>query len=163
MDDKMKKSLDEMREYLQETTSELLMMREMDNLEMYRMLTDIGKELEGLSEEERTDENYVYGCISNVYIADDFQDGRVFYRGVSDAHVVRGYLAVLIHALSGLTPEDIVNGTRDAVEKFARETDLKASLTPNRANAFGNIYKLLVEKAARHRAASDSEAASGPD
>lgn len=162
MGDTVNKSLEEMRGYLQETTSELLMMREMDNLEMYRMLTDLGKELEGLSEDERTDENYVYGCISNVYIADDFHDGRMFYRGVSDAHVVRGYLAVLINALSGLTPEDIVNGTRDAVETFARETDLKASLTPNRANAFGNIYKLLVEKAAR-RAASGSESTAGND
>lgn len=142
------KSLEDMREYFEETTSELLMMREMDNLEMYRMLTDLGKELEGLREDERTEANFVYGCVSNVYIADDFIDGRVFYRGVSDAHVVRGYLAVLIRALSGLTPKDIITGTRESVEKFARETDLKASLTPNRANAFGNIYKLMVEKAA---------------
>ncbi|TVR67793.1 MAG: SufE family protein [Spirochaetaceae bacterium] len=144
-----KKSLEEMRAYLEEITSELLMMREMDNLEMYRMLTDMGKELEGLSEEEKTEENYVYGCISNVHIADELREGRMVYRGVSDAHVVRGYLAVLVNALSGLAPEDVLSGTREAVEKFARETDLKASLTPNRANAFGNIYKLMVDKAAR--------------
>ncbi len=150
MDDNVTKTLEDMRSYFEETTAELLMMREMDNLEMYRMLTDLGTELEGLSAEEKTEENFVYGCISNVYIADDFRDGRVYYRGVSDAHVVRGYLAVLINAMSGLTPEDVVTGTREAVEKFARETDLKASLTPNRANAFGNIYKLMVEKASKH-------------
>lgn len=144
----MEKTLDDMKAYLEETTEELVMMREMDNLEMYRMLTDIGKELDGLRDEEKNEENFVYGCTSNVHIADDFRDGRVYYRGVSDAHVVRGYLAVLVNALSGLTPEDIVNGTREAVEKFARDTDLKASLTPNRANAFGNIYKLMVDKAA---------------
>lgn len=144
------KSLADMQAYFDEITDELTMLREMDNLEMYRMLTDKGKELEGLSQEERTEENYVYGCISNVYIADDFREGRVFFRGVSDAHVVRGFLAVLVEGLSGLTPEDIMNGTEGAVEKFARDTDLKASLTPNRANAFGNIYKLMVDKARRH-------------
>ena len=148
MDGIMKKSVEQMQEYLQEITAELLMMREMDNLEMYRMLTDLGKELEGLHDPEKCEENYVYGCISNVYIAAELQDGRVHYRGVSDAHVVRGYLSILVSAMNGLAPEDVVTGTRDAVEKFARDTDLKASLTPNRANAFGNIYKLMVEKAA---------------
>jgi cysteine desulfuration protein SufE len=146
-----RKSPDEMREYLDEIRDELLMMREVDNLEMYRVLTDLGKELDGISEQERTDENFVYGCVSNVYIADDFQDGVMNYRGVSDAHVIRGYLAVLTRALSGLTPDEILDQSRDAVERFARETDLKASLTPNRANAFGNIYDLMREKAKRRR------------
>lgn len=140
---------EEMRAYLQEVQDELLMMREIDNLEMYRVLTDLGKELRGLDDEERTDENYVYGCVSNVYIADDYEDGSISFRGVSDAHVIRGYLAVLCQALSGLTPEDLLAESREAVERFARDTDLKASLTPNRANAFGNIYQLMREKAER--------------
>lgn len=152
------KTLEDMKAYLEEVTGELLTMRELDNLEMYRMLTDLGRELEEISEEEKREENFVYGCISNVYIADDFEDGHMVYRGVSDAHVVRGYLAVLVNALSGLAPEDVVSGTREAVEKFARETDLKASLTPNRANAFGNIYKLMVDKAARRVSGSPGAA-----
>lgn len=142
---------DQMRAYLDEIRDELLMMREIDNLEMYRVLTDLGKELEGISDEERTEENFVYGCISNVYIADDYEDGVMRYRGVSDAHVIRGYLAVLAAALSGLTPEEILTESREPVERFARETALKASLTPNRANAFGNIYQLMREKAERRK------------
>lgn len=147
MGEAVRKTPEEMRAYLSEVTEELLMMREMDNLEMFRMLTDLGKELPGLGEDEKTDENFVYGCTSNVYIAADLVDGRVQYRGVSEAHVVRGYLAVLVHALSGLAPEDVIENTREAVETFAQDTDLKTSLTPNRANAFGNIYKLMVDKA----------------
>lgn len=148
------KTLDDMRDFLAEATDELLSLREMDNLEMYRMITDKGKELEGISDEERTDENYVYGCISNVYIADDLEDGRMHYRGVSDAHVVRGLLAYMVEAMNGLTPDDVVEGTREAVEKFAADIDLKSTLTPNRANAFGNIYELLVNKAAARRGSS---------
>lgn len=142
------KSLEQMHEYFAEVVEELNSLREIDNLEMYRRLTDLGKELPGLEDGERTEDNFVYGCVSNVYIADDLRDGRIYFRGVSDAHVVRGFLAVLVFALSGLKPEDVVSGTRDAVEAFARDSDLKASLTPNRANAFGNIYKLMVDKAA---------------
>ena len=134
--------------YLKEITDELVTIREMDNLEMYRMLTDIGKKLNELPEEEKTDENFVYGCVSMVYIAHGFdEEGAIHYRGSSESHIVRGYLAILIEALSGLAPGDVVSGTKGMVEQFARETDLKATLTPNRANAFGNIYQLMVEKA----------------
>lgn len=143
------KRLDDVSEYLNETAEEMIGLREIDNLEMYRMLTDLGNDLTPLNDGERTDDNYVYGCISNVYVAAELtEDGAVVYRGESESHVVRGYLAVLVEALSGLPPEAIVSGSRDLVEQFARETDIKASLTPNRANAFGNIYELMVVKAA---------------
>ena len=76
------------------------------------------------------------------------------YRGVSEAHVVRGLLAYMVEALNGLPPEDVVSGTREAIEQFAEDVDLKATLTPNRANAFGNIYALMVEKAAARASSS---------
>ncbi|MFA7566025.1 MAG: SufE family protein [Alkalispirochaeta sp.] len=142
------KTLEDMKQYLRDVTEDLLMMREIDNLEMYRAITEKGKELEGIVDAERTDDNFVYGCISNVYIVGELQDGSMHYRGSSEAHVVRGLLTYMIEALNGLSPKDIVTGTRDAVEGFAEAVDLKSTLTPNRANAFGNIYKLIVEKAA---------------
>lgn len=141
------KSLEDMQAYLDEVTDELLMVREMDNLEMYRMITDKGKELEGITDEERTDDNFVYGCVSNVYVAGDLEEGRMHYRGVSEAHVVRGLLTYMIEALNGLAPEDVVSGTREPIEQFSEKLDLQSTLTPNRANAFGNIYQLMVEKA----------------
>lgn len=142
------KTLEEAKSYLEEITDELVTIREMDNLEMYRMLTDIGKKMEELPEEKKTPENFVYGCVSNVYVADEIgEDGAIYYRGSSESHIVRGYLAILIEALSGLPPADVANETKGMVEAFARDTDLKATLTPNRANAFGNIYQLMVDKA----------------
>lgn len=141
------KTLEDMKAFLADATEELNMLREMDNLEMYRMITDKGKELESITDEERTDDNYVYGCVSNVYIADELDEGRMHYRGVSDAHVVRGLLAYMVDALNGLEPQDVVRGTREPIEQFATDIDLKSTLTPNRANAFGNIYQLMVDKA----------------
>lgn len=147
----MCKSLAETARYFDEIRDELLGLREIDNLEMFRLITDLGKGLAGLEESERTEDNYVHGCVSNVYVAASLVDGCVHYRGESESHVVRGYLAVLVEGLSGLSPSDLAGGTADLVERFARETDLKASLTPNRANAFGNIYDLMVSKAAAFR------------
>ena len=142
------KTLEEAKSYLEEITDELVTIREMDNLEMYRMLTDIGKKMEELPEEKKTPENFVYGCVSMVYIAHGFdEEGAIHYRCSSESHIVRGYLAILIEALSGLPPADVANETKGMVEAFARDTDLKATLTPNRANAFGNIYQLMVDKA----------------
>ncbi len=143
----MCKSLAEAARYFDEIRDELQGLREIDNLEMFRLVTDLGKALPGLEESERTEDNYVHGCVSNVYVSASLVDGCVHYQGESESHVVRGYLAVLVEGLSGLAPSDVVSGTADLVEQFARGTDLKASLTPNRANAFGNIYKLMVSKA----------------
>lgn len=141
------KTLDQARTYLQEVAEELNATRELDPLEVYRVLTDIGKELPQIAEADRTDANFVYGCISNVYVAAQRDGTRITFTGSSDAHVVRGYLAVLIHALSGLEVADLAGRTREMVEQFAKDTQLRATLTPNRANAFGNIYQLMVEHA----------------
>lgn len=143
------KTLADMEAFLRDVTDELLMVREIDNLEMYRVITEKGKELEGITEDERVDANFVYGCISNVYIVDELRDGRMYYRGSADAHVVKGLLAYMVEALNGLTPDDVVTGTRGPIERFADDIDLRTTLTPNRANAFGNIYQLMIEKAIR--------------
>lgn len=142
------KTINDARSYLQEVAEELNATRELDPLEVYRVLTDIGKELPQIADADRTDANFVYGCISNVYVAAQREGTRITFTGSSDAHVVRGYLAVLIQALSGLEVADLAEGSaREIVEQFAKDTQLRATLTPNRANAFGNIYQLMVEHA----------------
>ncbi|MBN2524868.1 MAG: SufE family protein [Deltaproteobacteria bacterium] len=148
------KTLTNMETYLRETAEGMNSLRKMDKLEMYRMLAEMGDNMPPLNEGEQVDKNFVRGCASNVLVAAECVDGVMVYRGSSESHVVRGYLAVLVDALSGLSPDDVVRGSHSAVEAFARDTDIKASLTPNRANAFGNIYKLMVTKAASLTAAT---------
>ena len=141
------KTLEDARAYLQEVAEELNATRELDPLEVYRALTDIGKQLPEIAAEDRTEENFVHGCISNVYVAAHREGARIGFSGSSDAHVVRGYLAVLVRAFSGLASADLAQGTRAMLEQFVKDTQLRATLTPNRANAFGNIYQLMVEHA----------------
>ena len=96
-----------------------------------------------MPEENKTPENKVNGCASQVYITAALEDGKVVYQGDSDAQLVKGLVAFLIEGLNGSTPEEILQVTPDFIE----ETGLKVSLTPSRANGFYNIFQLMQKKA----------------
>ncbi|MEM6450561.1 MAG: SufE family protein [Cyanobacteria bacterium P01_D01_bin.105] len=109
----------------------------------YEQLLWYAKKLESFPAEGKTPDNKVQGCVSQVYITADLEDGKVAYKGDSDAQITKGLLAMLIAALNGLTPKEIVQLTPD----FIKETQLDVSLTPSRANGFYNIFKMMQKKA----------------
>lgn len=141
------KTIEETREYLEDMAEELNTLAAMDQMEMYRLLTEIGKEIPAIDESEKTEENFVQGCVSNVYVAHRIEDEHISFFGSSDAMVVKGYLSILIQALSGLSRSDLLEKSEAIVEHFGEVTNIRANLTPSRANAFGNIYKLMRAKA----------------
>ncbi len=109
----------------------------------YEQLLWYAKKLEEMPQEDKTPENKVSGCVSQVYITANLEDGKVLYQGDSDAQLVKGLVALLIQGLNGLPPEEIVQVTPDFIE----ETGLKVSLTPSRANGFYNIFRTMQKKA----------------
>ncbi|AUC60201.1 cysteine desulfuration protein SufE [Cyanobacterium sp. HL-69] len=109
----------------------------------YEQLLWYAKKLETLPETAKTSENKVSGCVSQVYIISNIEDGQIFYQGDSDAQLVKGLVAFLIDSLNGLTPQEIVTIEPDFIE----ETGLQASLTPSRANGFLNIFKKMQQLA----------------
>ena len=139
-------NLDDAKSFLEERAEELNFAKSMDRNEMYKLLMSYGNELAEFPKEFLIEENFVKGCTSNVYIHSILIDDKVIYLGKSDALIVKGYLSLLITALSGLSPEDVLK-TEEIVNDFVKNTDVKASLTPSRANAFGNIYKMMKDKA----------------
>jgi cysteine desulfuration protein SufE len=110
----------------------------------YEQLLWFAKKLEAFPEAEKTPENKVSGCVSQVYIIGQVDDGRICFQGDSDAQITKGLVALLISALNGLTPEEVVNLSPD----FIKDTQLDVSLTPSRANGFYNIFKTMQQKAA---------------
>jgi len=109
----------------------------------YEQLLWYAKKLEPLPAEDKTAENKVPGCVSQVYVTAQLNDGKVSFQGDSDAQITKGLLAMLIIALEGLSPKEIVQLTPD----FIKETQLDVSLTPSRANGFYNIFKTMQKKA----------------
>jgi cysteine desulfuration protein SufE len=117
-------------------------------IETIELLIDYGRRLGPFPEEEKTDPNRVPSCVSNVYIIGAMDEkGRMHYRGSSESLVVGGYVSILIQALDGLEPRDVVEKSEAPIRTFLERTGLRANLTPSRANAFGNVYLLMVKKA----------------
>src|ERR1700761_3447411 len=77
--------------------------------ERYRYVIDLGKDLVPLSEAERSDENKVRGCASQVWlVTEPGPNGALNFRGDSDAHIVRGLIAILLRLYSGRAPAQIL-------------------------------------------------------
>jgi len=78
--------------------------------ERYRYVIDLGRELAPLTDAERSDANKVRGCASQVWLVTEPQtDGSLKFRGDSDAHIVRGLIAILLRLFSGRKPEEILS------------------------------------------------------
>ena len=109
----------------------------------YEYVLWLAKKLKALPQEEQTDDIRVRGCVSQVFVRGDLEEGVMRWRGDSDALITKGLLALLIQGLDGLTPEQI-----QAVDPaFIEATGLQASLTPSRANGFLNILRTMQAQA----------------
>jgi len=118
----------------------------------YEYVLWLAKKLEPLPEEFRNDAFKVKGCVSQVYVVGELQEGRLHWQGDSDAAITKGLLALLIEGMEGLDP-----AAAAAIDPaFLAETGLQASLTPSRANGFLNIFRSMQAQA-RALASSGSD------
>ena len=109
----------------------------------YEYVLWLAKKLQPLPEEFRNDTFKVKGCVSQVYVVGQLQEGKLHWQGDSDAAITKGLLALLIEGLEGLTPEQVC-----AIDPgFIAATGLQASLTPSRANGFLSIFRTMQAQA----------------
>ena len=100
----------------------------------YRYVIELGRKLAPLPEAERSPKTKVEGCVSQVWLSTTIHRGkspRLTFVGDSDAHIVRGLIAILFAIYSGKTAEEIL--TVDAANTLG-ELHLKDHLTPQRSN-----------------------------
>lgn len=109
----------------------------------YEYVLWLAKKLEPLPAEFRQEVFKVKGCVSQVYVVGQLVDGKLHWRGDSDAQITKGLLALLIAGLEGLAPDQAA----DLDPGFLVETGLQGSLTPSRANGFLNILKMMQAQA----------------
>ena len=115
----------------------------------YRYLIELGRTLEILPEDAYTEENKVRGCASQVWLETKRvvdADGRLIlrFRGDSDAHIVRGLVALVLALYSDHTPADIL--ATDAMPLFEK-LGLAAHLTPQRANGLRAMVDRIKSQA----------------
>src|SRR5512140_3896241 len=105
--------------------------------ERYRHVIDLGKDLAPLTDAERSDANKVRGCASQVWLVTEPQaDGALKFRGDSDAHIVRGLIAILLRIYSGLSPGEIL--AFDAKAAF-EQLGLTGALSSQRSNGLASM------------------------
>jgi cysteine desulfuration protein SufE len=105
--------------------------------ERYRYVIDLGRELAPLSDAERSEANKVRGCASQVWLVTEPQaDGTIRFRGDSDAHIVRGLVAVLLRLFSERKAADIA--AFDIKAAFDR-LGLAEALSTQRSNGLASM------------------------
>jgi cysteine desulfuration protein SufE len=111
----------------------------------YRYVIELGRGLTPLPDSERTLTNKVQGCASQVWLASEVKpDGaagpRIALIGDSDAHIVRGLIAILLALYGGKPAREILS--TDAIALFER-LGLREHLTPQRSNGFRSMVERI--------------------
>jgi cysteine desulfuration protein SufE len=118
--------------------------------ERYRYVIDLGRALAPLGEAERSEANKVRGCASQVWLVTERGPGGVLsFRGDSDAHIVRGLIAILLRLYSGRTADEIL--AFDARAAFDR-LGLKSALSAQRSNGLFSMVERIRRDAEAARA-----------
>lgn len=110
----------------------------------YKYIIDLGRELPPLDDSQRTEQNIVRGCQSQVWLSSRAEDGKLYFDADSDAFIVKGLLAVVLAAYNGKTPEAIL--AFDIEAYFARLNLLK-HLSVTRGNGLRAMVKRIRDTA----------------
>lgn len=114
--------------------------------ERIQHILDLGRTLAPLSDAERNEASRVRGCASQVWLVRDAESaGRLHYRAESDAHIVRGLLAIVLRIFSGRTREDIRAADPQTIFD---QLKLKEALTPQRSNGVFAVMNRIKHDAA---------------
>lgn len=110
-----------------------------DWMDKYALLIDLGNSLPPLDEKYKTESNLIEGCQSRVWLQADYVDGKIIFKGDSDAVIVKGIVSLLISVLSGHTPQEILDADLYFIEKIG----LKEHLSPTRSNGLVAMVKQM--------------------
>ncbi|MBP2547553.1 cysteine desulfuration protein SufE [Neorhizobium galegae] len=113
----------------------------------YRYVIELGKALPDLSEDKRTAQNKVNGCASQVWLVSHRGEGEdpvLTFEGDSDAHIVRGLVAIVLAAYSGKHASEIAE--HDVIDTFNR-IGLVENLSAQRANGLRSMVKRIRDEA----------------
>jgi cysteine desulfuration protein SufE len=107
--------------------------------EKYQYIIELGQKLPPLDERYKTDENRIKGCQSSVWLHASEQDGKIRFEADSDSTFVKGEIALLIRALSGQSPEAIVQAELGFIDTIG----LRQHVAVTRANGLAAMIKQM--------------------
>ncbi len=114
-----------------------------DELQKYEYIIDLGKKLDPLEDEYKTPDNIVHGCTSQVWLVCEERDGKLYFKGTSDAIIVKGLIYIILDIFSGLEKQTLKDVDMDIVY----ELGLSEVITPNRQSGVIGMIKKIKEYA----------------
>ena len=115
----------------------------------YRFLIDLGKSVPVLSSEFRIAENLVRGCQSQVWLLGEYdgEQHRLRLQIDSDAHIVRGLIAIVLATFDERSPNEIIDYD---IERLFKELDLLNHLSVTRGNGLRALVKRINDTASSY-------------
>ena len=111
-----------------------------DWMEKYQYIIDLGKKLEPLSDEEKSEENRLHGCQSQVWMVHErTPDGALHFRANSDAAIVSGLIALVLAIYNDRHPQEILQLKPDFIEKLG----LQSHLSMTRSNGLNAMIERI--------------------
>lgn len=112
-----------------------------DWMDRYQLIVDYANELKKkpFPEEDKTDTNLIDGCQSKVWFTARIENGNMILRGDSDALLVKGIVALLLHVLSEHTPQEILDADLYLIDRIG----LREHLSPTRTNGIVAMLKQI--------------------
>ncbi|MFT6717679.1 MAG: cysteine desulfuration protein SufE [Sphingobacteriales bacterium] len=111
-----------------------------DWMEKYQLLIDLGKELEEMATDLKSDDNRIKGCQSQVWLHhSNSQADSIHFLADSDAIITKGIISLLLKVVNGSSAKDVMNFDFNFIEKIG----LKEHLSPTRANGLTSMVKQI--------------------
>lgn len=110
-----------------------------DWTDKYEYIIELGKSLEGMDPQFKTQENIITGCQSQVWLHASLENGKVQLAAESDAIIVKGLIALLLRVYNNQKPEDIIKEE----PKFIMEIGMQNHLSPTRSNGLLSMVKQI--------------------
>jgi len=110
-----------------------------DWMEKYEYLIELGKSLPIIAETYKDEAHLIKGCQSRVWLHAELQKGKIDFTADSDAIITKGIIALMVRALSGQNPKDIVTSKLDFIDQIG----LKEHLSPTRSNGLVSMIKQM--------------------
>ena len=109
-------------------------------MEKYEYIIELGKDLEVMAEDAKTEDHLIKGCQSRVWLtAQKREDGTFHFSADSDAIITKGIVALVVRVFEGERGEDIVPAPLD----FLKEIGLMENLSPTRSNGLAAMIKQI--------------------
>lgn len=111
-----------------------------DELEKYEYIVDLGKKVKDIDEEFKNDKYLVQGCTSLVWLIPEYKDGKIFFKGTSEAIIVKGLVHIMISIFSDNDIKEVANFDTSKLDQL----QLKEIITPNRQSGLAGMLSKII-------------------